>query len=141
MRSGFARRGPTYPMIPHMPSTSLWKRKSPAFPTPRVGGRSTELSSNQVADRSRQLRCLLEIARFSQDADDRLGPGGTDENAPFSGQFLVRSLHLREQVRGQALYGDRDVLLDLRVARHDGRGLGERPPLQRPAEEERGGQA
>src|SRR6476646_4331188 len=141
MRSGFARRGPTYPMIPHMPSTSLWKRKSPAFATPRVGGRSTELSSNQVADRSRQLLCLLEIARFSQDTDDRLGPGGTDENAPLSRQFLVRSLHFREQGRGQALRRDRDVFLDLRVARHDGGGLGERPPSQRTAEEEGCGQA
>src|SRR5262245_46501572 len=59
---------PTWPDISDDPAhalkTSLLKRKSPASPTPRVGGRSTELSSNQVADRSTEPCCLLEIPRL-----------------------------------------------------------------------------
>ena len=82
MRSGFALRGPTYPMIPHMAyEPPFGTAKSPAFATPHVGGRSTELSSNEASDGSTEFLHFPEILCFGEDAHDRLRARRPDENS------------------------------------------------------------
>ena len=65
--------------------STLETRKSPAFATPCVGGRSTELSSNESGDGTTEVARICEILGLGEDADDRLGSGRTDEDsAAFS---------------------------------------------------------
>jgi hypothetical protein len=95
-------------MIPHMAyEPPFGTAKSPAIATPCVGGRSTELSSNEVGDGTTEASRLLEILGLGEDAHDGLGSGWSDEHAPFA-QFLVASLDppdaAAEQSRGTGTF-------------------------------------
>src|SRR5713226_3245364 len=98
MRSGLHALGPTYPMIPHtlgtpslacgflgsqvdLSATTPETRKSPAFATSCVGGRSTELSSNESGDGTTEVARLCEILSLRQNTDDGLCSRGADEHA------------------------------------------------------------
>src|SRR5689334_4113406 len=142
MRSGFALRGPTYPMIPHTAyEPPFGTAKSPAIATSCVGGRSTELSSNEVGDASTEAPCFRVILGLGQDANDRLRSGWPDEDSALLSHFPVHSRDLFEQARRQVFRGNRHVLLHLREAGHHRGGLAERAPFEGSAEEQRGGEA
>src|SRR5437870_4930155 len=126
MRSGLHVLGPTYPMIPHTlgaPSRvrgfSPETRKSPAFATHCVGGRSTELSTNESSDATTEVPRLGVVLSLRQDTDHGLCSGGADEHAASLGELRVHALHLGQKARRELAIRDRDALLSLREARHD----------------------
>src|SRR5713226_6283286 len=136
MRSGLHALGPTYPMIPHtlgtpsracgflgsqvdLSATTPETRKSPAFATSCVGGRSTELSSNESGNATTEVTRLRVLLSLRQNTDYRLRSGGADKHTAPLLELGVDALDLDQKGRRQLSIGNRNALLHLRQARHD----------------------
>src|SRR5256886_15994592 len=156
---------PTYPMIPHIRNSSQLPPRSfrggskcCRFGLPKTGSRKTpkarlsdpplrrdgsaELSSHEKSDPTTEDFGLLARLRLGEHPDDRLRARRSDEHPSPLSQLGVETRDLvcdrRAEVR---MRSDRDVLLRLRKARHDGGDLCEWTAVQCVAEQERGNEA
>src|SRR5829696_10023314 len=117
------------------------KRTKPGRAASCVGGRSTELSTNESRDPTTEPGRFLLRGGFGENPNQRFGARGPDQDPPRSVQLGVQPLDLLAKLERKLSHAGRNVLLHLDERRHHRRRLCERPPLERPAEKQRRGEA